>query len=577
MNWRRAVLILLGVAGAAFMLTGAFARDPIWMAIGAVCAFAGVAIASLMLSRQIAWLSGEVGNTRGFIVDKVLTLGAQLKAQDGLLTAQKLEISRLRSLLVEHAQANKTEQRKRFEHLEAVANELFVSSRLQLVSDVEAVHQEIATAASNMKSLQEGFVGAISSSEKSLQEGFAGTAAVHAESIAYLRRLEEALSSSLGSVCSLEESTAILLRLQEEIRSEVADGANLAMRAYRELTESVEEGSRLMSLRHEETSQRLLAGMEEASRSTELLAGVEDIKSVLAKDGDRSQSMLDGLMELRRTASTEDGVKASLESLGRMSKAIEGLRSLLIDMHRTDKEGLKKFVSDEKKLRKMSQLSMQWLKTEILHEIEALSQLRPLLGVEGATPLLGGWAMDAAAIHALVGIVREKRPLRIVELGSGSSTVWLALALRSVGRGRIVSFDHLDIYGQRTSDAIKEQGLEDFAQVRVRRLVSLDLEGEKFDWYDLHEDESLGPIDILLVDGPPGGTGPMARFPALPILWSQLARDALIIVDDASRPDERHMLESWREAFPDLGELESIGARTTLLQRRSGVQARKKD
>jgi predicted O-methyltransferase YrrM len=548
MNWRRVVLFVLGGTGAALLLLGAFARDPVWMALGAVGAFAGVAMASLMLSRQIAWLAGEVGNARGFIVDKVLTLGAQLKAQNGLLATQQAETSRLRSLLVKHADAARTEQQTRFEHLEAVANELFASGKREVVADAELARREVAALISSMDSIREGFVGTVTA-----------VTSAQAEYVSHLQRLEKALSDSRGEGGILVEKADLLLRLQEGIRSEVTDGANLAMRVYRELTDSIDESSR------------------SAVRKEDMLAGLNDIKSAFAKGEAKSQSMLDELAEIRRIASTQEGVRSALDALVKVTSAIEDLRAFLLEMHDADKEGLKSFVNDEKKLRKVSQLSMQWLKTEILHEIEALSQLRPLLHVEGATPLLGGWAMDAAAIHSLVAIIREKRPLRIVELGSGSSTVWLALALRSIGRGRVVSFEHLDIYGQRTWQAIKEQGLEAFAEVRVRKLVEIELDGKRFDWYDLGDAEVLDPIDLLLVDGPPGGTGPMARFPAIPVLWSQLAGDALIVVDDASRPDEKHMLASWRDAFPELGEPESIGARTLLLRRQSDARVRARD
>jgi hypothetical protein len=50
----------------------------------------------------------------------------------------------------------------------------------------------------------------------------------------------------------------------------------------------------------------------------------------------------------------------------------------------------------------------------------------------------------------------------------------------------------------------------------------------------------IDEIDLLLVDGPPGSLGEMARYPALHVLESQLASNAVVILDDADRPDERH-------------------------------------
>jgi hypothetical protein len=52
-------------------------------------------------------------------------------------------------------------------------------------------------------------------------------------------------------------------------------------------------------------------------------------------------------------------------------------------------------------------------------------------------------------------------------------------------------------------------------------------------------------IDLLFVDGPPKATGPQARFPAIPVLLSQLSDDALIVLDDTAREDERAISDRW--------------------------------
>ena len=56
-------------------------------------------------------------------------------------------------------------------------------------------------------------------------------------------------------------------------------------------------------------------------------------------------------------------------------------------------------------------------------------------------------------------------------------------------------------------------------------------------------------IDLLLVDGPPGyGEGmERSRYPALPALEPRLAPGAMVVLDDASRPGEREIIERWTE------------------------------
>ncbi len=77
-----------------------------------------------------------------------------------------------------------------------------------------------------------------------------------------------------------------------------------------------------------------------------------------------------------------------------------------------------------------------------------------------------------------------------------------------------------------------------------------DLEGRP--WYAL-DDLDLAPdtVELLIVDGPPAPTGPLARLPALPLLMDLLAHRCTVYLDDADRPDEKATVERWIEAFPD--------------------------
>jgi hypothetical protein len=49
----------------------------------------------------------------------------------------------------------------------------------------------------------------------------------------------------------------------------------------------------------------------------------------------------------------------------------------------------------------------------------------------------------------------------------------------------------------------------------------------------------INEIDLVLVDGPPGSIREMARYPALHVLESQLAPNAVVILDDADLPDDK--------------------------------------
>src|SRR3990170_4022847 len=66
-------------------------------------------------------------------------------------------------------------------------------------------------------------------------------------------------------------------------------------------------------------------------------------------------------------------------------------------------------------------------------QVEAMLQLRDVVNVTGPTPPLRGWAASPDVLKLLVDEVVERRPTTIVECGSGASTVWLAMAIRTLG------------------------------------------------------------------------------------------------------------------------------------------------
>lgn len=87
----------------------------------------------------------------------------------------------------------------------------------------------------------------------------------------------------------------------------------------------------------------------------------------------------------------------------------------------------------------------------------------------------------------------------------------------------------------------------------MRDLLDHNLEAGIFKCYDLKDLPTL-PIDILVVDGPTGGTQKMARYPVLELLSAQITQDTVIFLDDFERPDEQTAVEKWKELFPNLRE-----------------------
>ena len=194
---------------------------------------------------------------------------------------------------------------------------------------------------------------------------------------------------------------------------------------------------------------------------------------------------------------------------------------------------------------------LRWEITKDLREqtkqVEALLQVLPRSGDHPLLPPSGGFALDARALGELRDLIRRERPQFVVELGSGTSTVWIAQQLKQTG-GRIVSIDHDSDYAEATRRQLALHSLTDVAEVRVAPLAD---RGEDAPWYDETALEGLAGIDLLLVDGPPEATGPFARRPALEVLRGALRPGAVVALDDIHRDTEQEILEGWTARWPE--------------------------
>jgi predicted O-methyltransferase YrrM len=179
-------------------------------------------------------------------------------------------------------------------------------------------------------------------------------------------------------------------------------------------------------------------------------------------------------------------------------------------------------------------------------QVEALLELRDLLPPRAPMPAMRGWAAAPTTLVQLIQAVLDRGPELVVECGSGVSSIWVGYALEKLGGGRCVALEHEPQYAEATRRALERHGLSSIVEVRDAPLRPVDVSGETFDWYDQQALEGLRDAGVVFVDGPPGATGPLARFPAVPLLGPVLSGSgALFVLDDADRPEERDLQERW--------------------------------
>jgi len=167
---------------------------------------------------------------------------------------------------------------------------------------------------------------------------------------------------------------------------------------------------------------------------------------------------------------------------------------------------------------------------------------------------MGGPSIDTHHVRNLLFLLQERKPRSILELGSGSSTVIISRALQLMGASPDVhiSVDHEARFLRNTKELARLNGVDNLIQFEHCPL--LPIEGFAKLWYSrIPELVNSVKLDFVVVDGPPAyakGEG-RTREPALTILRRYLAKNALIILDDANRPGELEVINAWLKEFPE--------------------------
>ncbi len=158
------------------------------------------------------------------------------------------------------------------------------------------------------------------------------------------------------------------------------------------------------------------------------------------------------------------------------------------------------------------------------------------------------WALGDAELELVLEQIDGGRT-RVIECGSGWSTIAIARLLRRLGAGSVHSLEHDPEWAALGRERLAEEELRAFATIIDAPLADHPLVAPGCGWYERAALAGLpGQVDLLLVDGPPAsadGPAERSRYPALPLLSDRLASGAAVILDDAGREGERWVLERW--------------------------------
>jgi predicted O-methyltransferase YrrM len=233
---------------------------------------------------------------------------------------------------------------------------------------------------------------------------------------------------------------------------------------------------------------------------------------------------------------------------------------LLLNLIKTQKKLITQQNDFQDEVKKSFQESSQLFNAEIkrvneisVQQIESLFSIFFTLEPKFPLPTMRGWAASPDLLKEIISLTHRQKPQLVVEASSGVSTLIIAYCLKRLGSGKLISLEHEQKFAQATQNNLLLHGLDDIATVIHAPLVEVEINNAinntKWLWYDLTKVEIPDAIDMLIVDGPPGTTQKLARYPALPLLHEKLSSDAIIILDDGARSDEGKIVKQWMEEF----------------------------
>lgn len=187
--------------------------------------------------------------------------------------------------------------------------------------------------------------------------------------------------------------------------------------------------------------------------------------------------------------------------------------------------------------------------TALFSQIQALRILEDKLALSKPLPPTRGWVGSPDFLLTIAEQILSTKPTVVVECSSGVSTLVIARCLQLNGVGHVYSLEHEKTYAAQTENMLKEFGVGEGATIVHAPLLK---NAENQLWYDESQlPRDIRAIEVLVVDGPPMNTAPLARLPALPRLLHLMDSRAVVILDDADREAERETISQWLKMMPD--------------------------
>jgi predicted O-methyltransferase YrrM len=174
----------------------------------------------------------------------------------------------------------------------------------------------------------------------------------------------------------------------------------------------------------------------------------------------------------------------------------------------------------------------------------------------------GDTALDPASCRFLAAFTQALGAKRVLEFGSGFSTLMMAREIAQQEGNYLLSIDDSPHYSALAKEAFETSGCQARVEFRVAPLRPRLYGPRLLLSYSLPKGllEALGPFDLVLIDAPHHGYG---RESVLYDVFPAVVPGGYIVLDDANRENmERKYVRAWQAAYGDALDpvlLEGIG------------------
>lgn len=167
------------------------------------------------------------------------------------------------------------------------------------------------------------------------------------------------------------------------------------------------------------------------------------------------------------------------------------------------------------------------------------------------------WSLSPAQVHHICNDIVINKRKNIIEFGAGYSTICIAQLLK-INKIEAVFFsieDNLDWINDLKNILESLELIEyvTFIHAPLKNIEKEYLYKNQEKWYDTNAifeaTENLKNIDLLIVDGPFGGSTPFARHSAFPFFKNRLSENFAIFLDDTNRSGEKEIVAAWNSKF----------------------------